>query len=202
MFYEPRNGHGLPHDPFKACVAPRPIGWISTVSPEGIPNLAPFSYFNAVLDAPPTVMFATSGPHKEGPLKDSARNAMETGEFVYNMVPYALREAMNQTSASVGRAVDEFELAGLEKAPSRIVKPPRVAASPIQLECKTIQVLALPTSKPGLESRVVFGEVVGVHIHDAVLVNGQVDLRLIAPLARCGYQDYSPATEFLAMARP
>jgi flavin reductase (DIM6/NTAB) family NADH-FMN oxidoreductase RutF len=99
MFYEPRHGHGLPHDPFKACVAPRPIGWISTVSREGIVNLAPFSYFNAVLDFPPTVMFSASGPHKDGALKDTSRNAIDTGEFVYNIATWDLREKMNLTSA-------------------------------------------------------------------------------------------------------
>lgn len=202
MFYEPRLGHGLPHDPFKACVAPRPIGWISTVSREGHVNLAPFSYFNAVLDFPPTVLFSATGPHAEGPLKDTAQNAIDTGEFVYNMVPWTLREAMNRTAAAVARDVDEFELAGLAKAPSRLVKPPRVAASPIQLECRTVHVLALPTNKPGLENRVVFGEVVGVHIDDAVLADGRVDLARIEPIARCGYQDYAWARTFFTLPRP
>jgi flavin reductase (DIM6/NTAB) family NADH-FMN oxidoreductase RutF len=202
VFYEPRHGHGLPHDPFKACVAPRPIGWISTISREGVVNLAPFSYFNAVLDFPPTVMFSASGPHKEGALKDTARNAIDTGEFVYNIATWDLREQMNRSSAAVGRDVDEFELAGLAKAPSQLVKPPRVAASPIQLECRTVHVLALPTNKPGVENRVVFGEVVGVHIDERVLVNGQIDLALVKPVARCGYQDFAVVESLFAMPRP
>jgi flavin reductase (DIM6/NTAB) family NADH-FMN oxidoreductase RutF len=202
MFYEPRHGHGLPHDPFKACVAPRPIGWISTLSAGGVPNLAPFSYFNAVLDFPPTVMFSASGPHKEGGVKDSALNAEATGEFVYNVATWALREAMNQSSAAVPREVDEFELAGLAKAPSRLVKPWRVAASPVQLECKTVRVLSLPTSKPGVENRVVFGEVVGVHIDESVLVDGHLDLTRVQPIARCGYQDYAVVESLFPMPRP
>ena len=202
MFYEPRQGHGLPHDPFKACVAPRPIGWISTLSASGIANLAPFSYFNAVLDFPPTVMFSASGPHCEGPLKDTAQNAIETGEFVYNIATWDLREKMNLTSSAVSRGVDEFALAGLEKAPSRIVKPPRVAASPIQLECRTIQVVSLPTNRDGLENRVVFGEVVGVHIDASVLVEGRLDLALVRPIARCGYQDYALVETVFALPRP
>lgn len=202
MFYEPRLGHPLPHDPFKACIAPRPIGWISTLSPDGVANLAPFSYFNAVLDFPPTVMFSASGPHTDGGLKDTAHNAELTGEFVYNLATWSLRDAMNRTSAAVPRHVDEFTLAGLEKAPSRLVRPPRVAASPIQLECRTIQVLALPTSRPGLENRVVFGEVVGIHLDERILVNGKIDLTLVRPLARCGYNDYAVVDSLFSLTRP
>jgi flavin reductase (DIM6/NTAB) family NADH-FMN oxidoreductase RutF len=202
LFYEPRLGHGLSHDPFKACVAPRPIGWISTLSAEGVPNLAPFSYFNAVLDAPPTVMFSATGPHRDGPLKDTAANAIATGEFVYNIATWELREAMNRTSAAVGREVDEFALAGLEKAPSRIVKPPRVAASPIQFECRTVHVLSLPTSRPEIENRIVFGEVVGVHLDESILTGGLVDLTKVRPVARCGYQDFAVVESLFALARP
>jgi len=202
MFYEPRLGHSLPHNPFKACVAPRPIGWIATLSPEGVANLAPFSYFNAVLDFPPTLMFSASGPHRDGGLKDTARNAELSGEFVYNIATWPLRDQMNRTSASVARNVDEFDLAGLEKAPSRLVKPPRVAASPIQLECRTVQVLSLATSRPDIENRIVFGEVVGVHIDESVLVNGQIDLTLVRPIARCGYSDYAQVESLFSLTRP
>jgi flavin reductase (DIM6/NTAB) family NADH-FMN oxidoreductase RutF len=147
-------------------------------------------------------MFSASGPHKDGPLKDTARNAIDTGQFVYNIVPHALRDAMNRTSAPVAREVDEFEFAGLAKAPSRLVKAPRVALSPISLECRTVQVLSLPTTRLDLENRVVFGEVIGVHIADEVLVDGRVDLSLIEPIARCGYQDYAHAVNFFSMPRP
>lgn len=165
-------------------------------------NLAPFSYFNAVLDFPPTVMFSASGPHKEGALKDTARNAIDTGEFVYNIATWELREKMNLSSASVGRDVDEFDLAGLEKLPSRLVRPPRVAGSPIQLECRTVQVLQLPTNRPGVENRIVFGEVVGVHLDESVLVDGHVDLARVKPIARCGYQDYAVVESLFRMPRP
>jgi len=197
MFYEPKSGHPLPHNPFKACVAPRPIGWISTLSRDGIVNLAPFSYFNAVLDDPPTVMFSASGAHLEGPIKDSALNAKETGEFVYNMATWDLREQMNLTSASVPRHIDEFELANLAKAPSTIVKPPRVAESPVQFECRTVKVLELSPS-----NTVVFGEVVGIHINERIITNGRIDLTKAMPIARCGYMDYAVVREIFEMRRP
>ena len=123
-FYEPASGHGLPHDPFKAIVGPRPIGWVSTLSAGGVPNLAPYSFFNAVCETPPIVVFSSSGP------KDSLANVEATGEFVWNMATRPLAEAMNATSAAVPLETDEFALAGLETAPSRLVAPPRVAASP------------------------------------------------------------------------
>ena len=128
MFYEPKDGHGLPHNPINACVVPRPIGWITTVSTEGHVNLAPFSFFNLLQYVPVRVMFSVNGPHKDGGIKDSPTNAEETGEFVYNMATYDMREQVNKSAAHVGRDVDEMELVGLEKLPSRMVKPPRVAA--------------------------------------------------------------------------
>ena len=197
MFYEPKTGHPLPHNPFKACVAPRPIGWISTLSRDGVVNLAPFSFFNALHDDPPIVLFSATGKHIEGSLKDTAINARETGEFVYNMATWDLREQMNLTSASVARNVDEFELAGLEKAPSRIVKPPRVAASPVHLECRTIRTLELSPL-----NTVVFGEVVGVHIDERILTEGRIDLSKAMPIARLGYMEYSVVREIFEMNRP
>lgn len=197
MFYEPKSGHPLPHNPFKACVAPRPIGWISTVSRDGIVNLAPFSYFNAVLDDPPTVLFSASGTHRDGPIKDTALNAKETGEFVYNMATWDLRQQMNLTSASVPRAVDEFELAGLEKAPSRLVKPPRVALSPVQFECKTIKIVELSPI-----NTIVFGEVIGIHIDERIVTNGRIDLTKAQPIARLGYMEYAVVRELFEINRP
>ena len=198
MFYEPASGHGLPHDPFKAIVAPRPIGWISTLDLEGRPNLAPYSFFNAVGTAPPMVMFSSEG------WKHSVANAKSTGEFVCNFAGYALRDAMNVTSAPVSSQVDEFARAGLEPAPSRLVKPPRVAASPAALECRVLAVQELAD----LEDRpaacfVVFGQVVGVHIDEAFLTeNGQFDTGKAAALARCGYKDYAAVFETFTMSRP
>ncbi len=200
MFYEPAYGHGLPRDPFKACVVPRPIGWISTVSADGNVNLAPFSYFNALLDDPPIVMFSCNGNHVDGGIKDTAKNAIDSGEFVYNMATWDLRDEMNASSAGVGRAVDEFELAGLEKVDSRIVAPPRVAASPIQFECKTTKVLEFPRNK--FDATVVFGEVVGIHIDDSALVDGMVDLTVVKPIARLGYMQYAVVEAVFEIERP
>jgi flavin reductase (DIM6/NTAB) family NADH-FMN oxidoreductase RutF len=200
MFYEPKDGHGLPHNPINACVVPRPIGWITTLSSDGTVNLAPFSFFNLLQYVPTRVMFSVNGPHKEGGIKDSPTNAEETGEFVYNMATYELREEVNASSAHVDRSIDEMELVGLEKLPSRLVKPPRVARSPIQMECKTFQVIDLPS--PSLPGKLVIGEVVGVHIADEVLKDGLIDVAQIRPLARLGYLDFADVSETYAMPRP
>ncbi|MDQ3655955.1 MAG: flavin reductase family protein [Chloroflexota bacterium] len=199
-FYEPAAGHGLPHDPFKAVVGPRPIGWVSTLSANGIPNLAPYSFFNAVCETPPIIVFSSSGP------KDSLANVEATGEFVWNMATRALAEAMNTTSAAVPPETDEFALAELKTAPSRLVAPPRVAASPAALECRLLQVVALhdldgqPTG-----SRLVIGQVVGVHIDRAFLRGGLFDTGAAHPIMRAGYRDSyveaTPETMF-KMTRP
>jgi flavin reductase (DIM6/NTAB) family NADH-FMN oxidoreductase RutF len=201
MFYEPRNGHGLAHDPMKACVIPRPIGWISTISGDGVFNLAPFSYSNLVAGEPP--MFSSNGVHLDGGAKDSALNAAETGEFVYNLATWETREAMNQSSLHVARDEDEFELAGLTKATSMLVKPPRVAESPINLECKTWKTIELPSGKSGAHNVMVIGEVVGVHIvDDALKENGVIDVVSLRAVARLGYLDYSVVDEVFTMSRP
>jgi len=198
MFYEPKdNDHGLPHQPFKALVAPRPIGWISTISDDGIANLAPYSFFNGVSDDPPMVMFSSGGN------KDSLVNAETTGEFVCNIVSYALRDAMNASSANVHANVDEFELAGLRKAECRIVKAPRVAEAPAALECRTVKIVDLPGEDgQGSHYRVVFGLVVGIHIADETLIDGLVDAKRLNQLARLGYQDYSAVDKVFSLARP
>lgn len=197
MFYEPILGHGLPHDPFKAIVAPRPIGWISTVDARGAPNLAPYSFFNGVCDQPPMVMFSSAGR------KDSVRNAEATGEFVCNLATHALREEMNASSAMVAHGVDEFALARLKTAPCRAVRAPRVAASPAALECKVTSVTDLKDLHGASTNRfVVIGQVVGVHIDEAYLVDGLFDLAKAGALSRCGYMDYASVFETFAMARP
>ena len=199
-FYEPGDGHGLAHDPFKALVAPRPIGWISTVSSEGIPNLAPYSFFNAVGDSPPMIAFSSNGR------KDSLVNAEATGEFVWNMATRPLAEAMNSSSASVSPETDEFGLAGLETAPSRLVAPPRVAASPAALECRVVQIVRLH-DLDGRETNnlLAIGQVVGVHIDRAFLRDGLFDTGAAHPIMRAGYRDQyveaTPETMF-RMARP
>jgi len=195
VFYEPdkRDRDLLPHDPFKAFIAPRPIGWVSTVSASGAVNLAPYSYFNAVCDTPPTVMFSSNGA------KDSMMFAHETGEFVWNMATWDLREPMNLSSADLPRGSSEFEHAGLELAPSRLVAPPRVAAAPVSLECKVTQVVQIEDG-PNI---VTFGRVVGVHLDEAAIVDGRVDLTRLKPIARCGYRgDYTVVESLFEMLRP
>lgn len=197
MFYETEdNKHGLRHDPFKALVAPRPIGWISTLSSEGVLNLAPYSYFNGIADRPKFVMFSSGGR------KDSVVNAEATGEFVCSMATYELREEMNQTSAQVGPEIDEMALARLESAPSTLVKPPRVARSPAALECKYHQTVALPGAN-GLDGNyLVIGQVVGIYIADDFIRDGLVDITKYRPIARLGYMDYTVVDEVFSMMRP
>ncbi|MGI9412937.1 MAG: flavin reductase family protein [Hyphomicrobiales bacterium] len=196
MFYDAvENDHGLRHDPFKALVVPRPIGWISSLGPDGVLNLAPYSFFNAVSNRPNIVMFASGGR------KDSLENAEASGEFVCNMATWELREQMNQTSAPVGAEVDEAQMAGLEMVPSRLVRPPRVAASPVALECKYLQTVHLPPSN-GAVNAVVFGHVIGIHIDDSVIEDGKVDVARFKPIARLGYRDYAVVDELFSMTRP
>jgi len=191
LFFEPSEGHGLPHNPISACVAPRPIGWISTISASGDHNLAPFSYFNLVHNFPPTVIFSCNGLKPDGSPKDSWINAKETGEFVYNAATYPLRGAVNLTSTAWDSSVDEMEEVELKPAPSRLVRPNRVAASPIQFECKTINVLHLPTNNPSNPNTIVFGQVVGVHIDDDCMTDGMVDYDKVEHLSRLGYLDFA-----------
>ena len=198
MFYDAvANTHGLALDPFKALVAPRPIGWISTLGRNGVVNLAPYSFFNAVSEDPHFVMFASGGR------KDSQRNAEETGEFVCSLATYELREAMNKTSASVGPDVDEMRLAGLTPAPSRLVAPPRVNESPVAFECRYWRTIALPGRNGGPSTHaIVLGQVVGVHIADEVIVDGRVDVTRVKPIARLGYGDYAVIDEVFTLPRP
>lgn len=181
-FYEPARGHGLRHNPFKSIVAPRPIGWISTRSATGVPNLAPYSFFNAFCDAPPIVGFVCTGQKK-----DSLHNVEETGEFAFNLVTRTLAEAMNATSASVAPEVNEFALAGLTEAPCKLVAVPRVAESPASFECKRTEIIRLKSADgTPAPSWLVLGEVVGVHIDKALLRDGVFDTAAAEPLARAG----------------
>jgi len=200
MFYRPNiDDHGLPHNPFKAIVSPRPIGWVSTVDTSGSPNLAPYSFFNAVTDNPPMVMFANTGTKPDQPYaKDTVANIRDTGEFVVNIVSLALKDVMNSTSGPLAADVDEFEHAGIVKAPCNVVKVPRVAASPASFECKLYKIVDLP----GENNVLILGEVVGVHIDDSVLVNGIYDVTKYSPLARLGYRDYATVTETFSLTRP
>ena len=194
------RNHGLPHDPFKALVVPRPIGWVATIGLDGVANLAPYSFFNAVSDRPPMLMFASGGR------KDSLRNIEDTGEFTCSIATWGLREAMNLSSAAVAPGVDEFELAGLGKAASRFVGPPRVAESPAAFECRLWKTLAMPGPGPGADSvyTVVFGQVVGIYIDDRFIDKGLVQSAAMQPLARLGYMEYAVlrADSLFTMNRP
>jgi flavin reductase (DIM6/NTAB) family NADH-FMN oxidoreductase RutF len=195
MFYETaRNDHGLPYNPFKAIVAPRPIGWISSMSHKGEINLAPYSFFNGLTDHPPTVMFASEGR------KDSVVFAEETREFVCNLATYDLRDQMNGTSAPFARGVNEMEKTGLASAPSRLVRVPRVKDSPCALECKWLQTVRLSD----LDGNVTERQVVAVYIDDRFIRDGKLDTAAMRPIARAGYHDYfvgTPETKF-SLTRP
>ena len=200
MFYDPRTQpHGLAHTPINALVAPRPIGWITSMSAKGEINLAPYSFFNAVSDEPPIVMFASDGP------KDSIVFIEETKEFVCNLATWSLREQMNMTSATYPRGTNEMTAAGLDPAPSLLVKPPRVRDSPCALECKWLRTVQLDDLEGhATQNYLVFGQVVGVHIDEHFIKDGLLDTAAMRPIARAGYYDYfvmTPETKF-SIRRP
>lgn len=190
------------HSPYKALVVPRPIGWISSISAEGVINLAPFSYFNAVCDDPPCVMYCPNGLHPDGGVKDSLKNVEETGEFVFNLSNWDLREAMNLSSEHMPRNIDEMAKVGLPAADCQYVKPPRIATAPAAFECKYVQTVKLPTGPKSPGNYLVIGEVVGIHINDDVVVDGIIDIRRMKPIARLGYMDYAVVEDFFTMERP
>lgn len=200
MFYEPtrRDKDILPHDPLKAIAAPRPIGWISTLSETGVANLSPYSFFNAVSSDPDMVMFSSAG------WKDSVTNAKATGEFVCNYVSEELASAMNQSSVTAPSDVDEFNFAQIEKADCRIVKPPRVAKAPSALECKVTKIIDLDRADGAKGTYVmVIGEIVGVHINDDfITADGRFDVAKARPVTRLGYRDYGAFGEIFEMIRP
>lgn len=191
MFYRPEDGHGLPHNPFGAIVAPRPIGWISTRGSLG-DNLAPYSFFNAIAYAPPQVMFASTG------VKDSLWNIRETGVFCVNVVEEAMLQAMSATSAVLPRGADEFALAGVARAECATIPCPRVAEAPAALECRLIEVVTLR----GKDNFLILGEVTGVHLRDDCLTGGRLDATRYRPVARMGYRDYAIVREVIEVPRP
>ncbi|KIX01861.1 uncharacterized protein Z518_09588 [Rhinocladiella mackenziei CBS 650.93] len=226
MFYEPgKTEHNLPYDPFKACVIPRPIGWISTISPpdttingaitphdhgnipnqgrKPIANLAPFSQFNNLTFDPPYVMFsANQTPFNNR--KDTVRNAEATGVFCWQLATWPLREAVNKSAEQLAYGVDEFERAGLEKTWSKVLRPsvPMVKDSPVRFECEYYSTLRLPGNPPMGTADIVIGRVVGVHIDERVLTNGKIDVRKTQPIARCGYYEYTVVNETFDMIIP
>ncbi len=198
MFYSTdKNDHGLPYNPFKAIVAPRPIGWISSVDLNGAPNLAPYSFFNGVSDAPPIVMFSSTG------WKDSVSNVESSGDFVCNLATLDLKDAMNRTSGAFPPGVSEFEKAGLTPVSSTLVQAPRVGEAKVALECRRLQIIQLnDLNGEPVNNWVVFGQVVGVHIDDSVLKNGILDVAALKPLARLGYKDYAMIDRLFQLERP
>ena len=200
IFYEPgRHDRSiLPHDPFKALVAPRPIGWVSTIGADGSMNLAPYSFFNAVAEAPPMLAFSSNGA------KDSSTFAGETNEFVWNLVTWELREPMNKSSAPLPRGRSEFHRADLEMAPSRLVSPPRVAASRCAMECRVVHQMELrDLDGTPIDQHLVVGQVVGVHLDETSIVDDVVDTAALQPVARLGGpSDYTVIRDIFRMPRP
>ena len=198
MFYTTdTNLHGLRHDPFKAIVAPRPIGWIGSRGKDGSINLSPYSFFNAVSDAPKLVMFSSSGR------KDSLRNVEETGVFTASMVSRDLAEKMNLSSIAVPYGTDEFAIAGLTAQMGTVVAAPFVAEALAALECRVTEIIQPKTlGGEATDSYIVFGQVVGIHLSETVIRDGRIDMALTRPVARMGYMDYSDGGEAFQMTRP
>lgn len=197
MYYEmDKNNHGLPYDPLKALVAPRPIGWISTLSKEGVPNLAPYSFFNMLATAPAIIGFSS------GMRKDTQINIEDTGEFVCNFASVDLIDAVNVSSSPVPSEVNEFELAGVSAVKSKRVKPPRVAESHAHFECEYLQTVDLPREPDGIAWSLILGRIVAVHIKDEFVKDGLVDTLAMQPLTRMGYMDYGVLSHKVTKARP
>lgn len=202
MFYDAiKNDHGFQYDPFKAIVAPRPIGWISSVAADGTVNLAPYSFFNAFSQAPHYVAFGSGVSVADG-MKDSLSNIEATGEFVLNLATFNLREEMNASSRNAPPEVDEFEEAGLTKEASVLVKPPRVAGVAAAMECRHFQTVALPGDDGSVHDHMVIGRVLGIYIDDVFINDGRVDTAGMQPISRLGYSEYAVVTEAFRMRRP
>ena len=197
MYYESDESHGLAHDPFKAIIAPRPIGWISTIDLNGVPNLAPYSFFNALSSSPPVLMFSSET------FKDSARNARDSGEFVFSLATQKLHNEMNISSDTVPASENEYINANLSMAKCNKVASPRVEASPASMECVTLSCDELKDrdGKP-IDTFLVIGQVVGIHINEDFIVDGRFDTAAANPLARCGYRDYASVSEVFEIMRP
>ena len=206
MFYEPvKQDHGLSKNPFNSLIIPRPIGWISSIDNEGVVNLAPYSFFNAVCYRPPTVMFASGTGKGSDGMKDSRRNIEATGEFVCNLATWETRNQMNQTSAAVTSDTDEMKLAGLTPVSSKLIKVPRVAEAPVHLECRHLNSIEIPSWEKDNRYFIVLGEVIGIHIRDELITkDGLVDIEKMIPIGRMGYNDYTriDGNTLFTMIRP
>ena len=202
MFYDAiKNDHGFQYDPFKAIVAPRPIGWVSSLAADGTLNLAPYSFFNAFAQDPHYVAFGSGISVRDG-LKDSLSNIEATGEFVLNLVTWNLREEMNASSRNAPPEIDEFDLAGLGQAASTFVKPPRVAGAAAAMECRHYKTVPLPGDDGSVDDHLVIGRVVGIYIDDAFIEDGRVNTAAMQPISRLGYSEYAVVTEAFRMRRP
>ena len=204
MFYETsKNNHGLKYNPFKSCIIPRPIAWITTLTQDDTDNCAPYSFFNGVASDPPMVMFANNGPapDKNG-AKDTFSNIKVNQEFVVNISTYENKDLMNLTCSPLGRGESEIDLAALETIESKIVKPKSLKASPINMECKLFKIVDLPTIKENEYNGIIIGHVLGLNINDEYIKDGIIDIKKLKPLARLGYMDYSVVDNFFQMNRP
>lgn len=201
MFYDTKlNNHGLKYNPFKSCVVPRPIAWISSVNPNGSINLGPYSYFNAVSDIPPIIVFG-SGHKPEGGDKDSLRNIEATGDFVVNICSYDQRSQMSASSANLPYGASEAQKFEIDTVSSQIVKAPRIKEARIALECKHLKTESLEVDGVQASSKAVFGHVVGVYIDDALIMDGKIDIAKLQPIARLGYDEYAVIESVFKMQR-
>ena len=203
MFYEPKKGYPLLHNPFSALVFPRPIGWISSLSKTGIANLAPYSFFNAIAYVPPQVMFSATAYHNQGGFKDSVANILSTKEFVINLATKKLKQQVVQSSIDAPNDIDEFKLMKLKKRKSKIVKPPSVAKSPVNLECRLLKKIDLKTtSKNKNQNKMIIGEVVGIYIDNKFIKNNKINSLAMRAISRMGYTEYSEVDSKFLMERP
>ncbi len=200
MFYEPKKGNPFKIDPFKSLVFPRPIGWISSISKDGLSNLAPYSYFNAVADEPPQIMFCSNGSPSHGKYKDSLSNILSTKEFVVNFVTSDFRNQMNISSKDFKPNEDEFILSNLKKKKSKLVNAPSVKDSPVNLECKLVKTITLKSNSKKI-STMIIGEVIGIFINDKFIKNNRVDSVSMRYIARMGYSEYTTVTSKFNLKR-
>ena len=201
MFYEPKNGHPFDVNPFAALVFPRPIGWISSLSKNGVANLAPYSFYNAIAYEPPQIMFASTDFHSQGGLKDSIANVLSTKEFVVNLATKKLKLQVNQSSIDAPHGIDEFKLFKLKKRKSKIVKPPSISESPVNLECRLLRKINLKTKIKG-QNTMIIGEVVGIYINSRFILKGKIDSLAMRAISRMGYTEYCEVNSKFLMQRP
>jgi len=191
MFFKTDEHHTLAHNPFKACITPRPIGWVSTCSPDGVGNVAPFSFFNGIAQNPPQLMIAINGSSPHSPYKDTHQNIVNTKEFVVNIATFEMKNEMFRTAAPEQPDIDEADLAALEMIESKLIKPKRIKNSPIHLECRLMQTLDLLSDRETEKNTLILGHVIGIHIQDNCIVEGKIDLKKVNPISRLGYKDYA-----------